>query len=160
MENIGANFIKTLHKASLDKLEIKRVQVSSNQGPHPFPGGHNREIAKNWHIEIFFSRPCTRPISNGRQSSFTRVENSNFYPICLYDSSFAQGYVFLRWARWPIGLFSLKLLYIINKNSSLKIKVADQFVPDCKTHESLGRYMGVALWGYMYFLCIKSIGYF
>ena len=36
----------------------KGIQVCTNEGPHPFPGGDNYEIAKThwWNLKIFFSR--------------------------------------------------------------------------------------------------------
>ena len=44
LQNHWANFNQTWHKASLGPW-VKKIQVCSNEGPHPFPRGDNKEIA-------------------------------------------------------------------------------------------------------------------
>ena len=81
--------------------KVKGIQVSSNEGPRPFPRGHNYEIAKiHWRIWKFFSR-TTGPISTKLgiegNSSLFKYRALPFF-LKGYDYKFGK----IHWRSWKI----------------------------------------------------------
>ena len=76
---------------------VKRIQVCSNEEPHPFPRGDNYEIAKMhwWNLKIFFSK-TTEPISINVGTKYPWVNgfqvcsNENEEPINSYKVNNVQ----------------------------------------------------------------------
>ena len=101
LKNHHANFIQTWHKASFGK----RIQVSPNKGPHPFPTGDDNKIAQKKYIdETWQSSPlnpldqlnlaqsiqCSKMVARVHQEHFLHYQSHQalFWTWCLFSCFF------------------------------------------------------------------------
>ena len=75
LQNRLANFNKTWHKPPLGELN----SIYSNEGPRPFPTGHNNEKAKIFirrNFEIFRTMHCGNFFQNWHKASLDKADSA------------------------------------------------------------------------------------